>query len=96
MVTNYDIEGKAHDNNGLIFRLLDNDGKVIIPEAKTRKRRVGVYGFKKDNSEDVVYYESISEAARQEKTDRGSISKCIAGSTCYSVVKGRVWRKVGE
>ena len=89
-------EGKAHDCNGLIFRLLDNNGNVIIPEEKTRKRRTAVCGFKKDNPEDVVYYESISEAARQEKTDRGSIGKCIAGSTRYSTVKGRVWRKVGE
>lgn len=42
----------------------------------------------------VVYYESISEAARKENTDRGSITKCLAGSTKYSNVKKRIWRKV--
>ena len=41
-------------------------------------------GVKKDNPTDIVYYNSISEAARQENIDRCSISKCIAGSTRYS------------
>lgn len=89
-------EGDAHECNGLIFRLLDNDGKVIIPQAKTRKRRTAIYGIKKDDPEDVVYYDSISEAARKEHIDRSSVSKCLAGSSRYSTVGGRIWRKVGD
>ena len=89
-------EGSAHDCNGLIFRLLDSNGQVIVPESKTRKRRTAIYGIKKDNPEDIVYYNSISEAARKECIDRSSISKCIAGSTRYSTVGGRIWKKVGE
>ena len=88
--------GYAHDCNGLIFRLLDENNNLIIPEHQTRKRRTAVCGIKKDNPNDIVYYNSISEAARQEKIDRSSISKCIAGSTRYSQVGGRIWRKVGE
>ena len=52
--------------------------------------------MKKDNPEDIVYYESISEASRVEKINRQSIGKCIAGSSRYSTVGGRIWRKVGE
>ena len=89
-------EGNAHDCNGLIFRLLDNDGKIIIAEVKTRKRRTAIYGVNKNDSTDIVYYDSVSEAARRENIDRSSISKCIAGSTRYSSVGGRIWRKVGE
>jgi protein-L-isoaspartate O-methyltransferase len=72
-------EGKAHSCNGLIFRQLDENGNLIIPVAQTRKRRTAIYGVKKDNPNDIVYYESISEAARQEHIDRSSISKCLAG-----------------
>lgn len=89
-------EGKVQGCNGLIFRLLDENNQVIVPVLKTRKRRTAVQGIKKDNPNDIVYYDSISEAARQEHIDRSSISKCIAGSSRYSSVGGRIWRKVGE
>ena len=86
-------EGKARECNGLIFRLLDSEGNIIIPIFQTRKRRTKVYGISIDDPTDIIYYDSISEAARCEKTDRCSISKCINGSTKYSKVKGRVWRR---
>lgn len=89
-------EGKAHSCNGLIFRQLDENGNLIIPVAQTRKRRTAIYGVKKDNPNDIVYYESISEAARQEHIDRSSISKCLAGQTRYSQVGGRIWKRVGD
>lgn len=60
-------DGNAHSCNGLIFRYLDENNEVVIPKMKTRKRRTAIYGIKKDNPEDIVYYESISEAARMEK-----------------------------
>lgn len=89
-------DGLAYDCNGLIFRNLDENGNVIIPIQKTRKRRTAIMGVKKDNPTDIVYYNSISEAARQENIDRCSISKCIAGSTRYSQVGGRVWKRIGD
>lgn len=89
-------DGLIYNCNGLIFRNLDKNGNVIIPIQKTRKRRTAVMGIKKDNPTDIVYYDSISEAARQEKVARGSITKCIAGSTRYSQVGGRIWRRVGD
>lgn len=89
-------EGQARECNGLIFRKLDENEEVIIPIFQTRKRRTQIYGIKKDDPSDIVYYDSISEAARQEHIDRSSISKCLQGSTRYSTVGGRIWRKVGE
>lgn len=89
-------KGKIHSYNNLIFRLLDENNNIIIPLQQTRKRKTAIKGINKNNPEDIVYYESISEAARQEKIDRSSISKCLAGSTRYSHVGGRVWIKEDE
>lgn len=89
-------EGKARESDGLIFRKLDENGNVIIPIFQTRKRKTQICGINKDNPSDIVYYNSISEAARQEHIDRSSIGKCLQGSTRYSHVGGRIWKKVGE
>ena len=85
--------GKTRSSNGLIFRLLDENNNIIIPKFQTEKRRVKVIGIKKDDPSDIVYYNSISEAARCEKVNRNSISLCIHGSTRYSHVGGRIWKK---
>lgn len=89
-------QGKARDCNGLIFRLLDDNNNVIIPEFKTRKRRTKIYGINKNDPTDIVYYDSISEAARCENIDRSSISKCLAGSSRYSHVGGRIWKRESD
>lgn len=89
-------EGKIHSNNNLIFRLLDKDNNVIIPIPQTRKRRTAIKGINKNNPQDIVYYESISEAARKENICRQSISKCLAGSKRYGHVGGRIWIKEDE
>ena len=57
-------EGNAHDCNGLIFRLLDDNGKVIVPEEKTRKRRTAIYGIKKDNTNDISCYVKTKKKRR--------------------------------
>lgn len=41
----------------------------------------------------IEHNNSISEAARIENLARGSISKCVNGSTRYSCVGGRIWKK---
>lgn len=85
--------GNYREIKGYIFRNLDKNNNVIIPVNKTRKRKTAIYGIKKDNPNDIVYYNSISEAARVENLARGSISKCVNGSTRYSCVGGRIWKK---
>lgn len=89
-------EGKARECEGLIFRKLNENGEIIIPIFQTRKRKTQICGINKNDPTDIVYYDSISEAARREHIDRGSIGKCLQGSTRYSHVGGRIWRKVGE
>lgn len=88
--------GECFSIKGFIFRRIKPDGTVEIPLNKTRKRRTAIIGTDITNKNDVVYYESVSEAARQENIDRSSLSKCISGSSRYSTVGGRIWRKVGD
>lgn len=87
-------EGELHSQNGMIFRHLNDDGEVIVPYVKTRKRKKQVCGISIKNSNDIVFYDSISEASRREKISRESISKCVNGSTRYSNVGGRIWRHI--
>lgn len=86
--------GEAYSINNRIFRFLDEYNNPILPIQKTRKRRACVCGISINDIDDIVYYESISEAARKEGINRSSITKCLAGSTKYSNVKKRIWRKV--
>ena len=88
--------GENYSCSGHIFRRLKEDGTVEIPKQKTRKRKTAIYGISINNPNDIVYYESVSEAARQENIERSSLSKCINGSTKYSKVKNRIWKKAGE
>ena len=88
-------DGKCRSMNGYIFRRLNNIGEVIIPRFQTNKRRKAIYGVKVNAPEDIVYYDSVSEAAREEGIDRSSLGKCLSGSSKYSQVGGRVWREQG-
>lgn len=89
-------DGDVRECNGLIFRLLDENDNIIMPEVKTRKRKTSIMGISKNNPSDIVYYESISEAARKENINRGSINKCLAGSSRYSHAGGRIWKRIGD
>lgn len=88
-------DGKCRAMNGYIFRRLNSYGEVIIPKFQTNKRRKAIYGVKVNAPEDIVYYDSVSEAARKEGIDRSSLGKCLSGSSRYSQVGGRVWREQG-
>ena len=76
--------------------LVNQNNHVIIPILQTQKRRIKVIGINKNDPTDIVYYNSISEAARCENLDRNSISLCMRGSTRYSHVGGRIWKKGDE
>lgn len=86
-------DGKMYSIKGHIFRRLNETG-VEVPRNQTHERRTAIMGISIMDSTDIVYYESISEAARQENVSRSSLSKCVNGSTRYSKVKNRIWRKV--
>lgn len=90
-------EGKNHTTfYGKIFRYIDEFGNVIVPEIQTRKLKLPIQGVSVSDPNDVVVYESISEAARQENVSRSSLHKCLKGISRYSKVKNRVWTYVEE
>ena len=80
--------------DGLIFRDLDENGKVISKPVKNRHGKKSIVGIKIDNPSEEIYFPSISEAARELDTDRQSLSLCISGSDKYSKVKGYIWREI--
>ena len=77
---------------GNIYRDLDEKGQVISKPIKTYKNRKPVIAIKIDDPSIERCFESVSEAARELQTDRGSIQKCISGNTRYTVVKGYIIR----
>ena len=89
-------EGKMHSCNGLIFRLLNENGDIIVPAPQTRKKKTAIRGISITNPSDIVYYDSISQASREEHICRNSITLCLAGSTRYSHVGGRKWERIGD
>lgn len=49
-----------------------------------------------DNPEELVYFDSVSEAAQKLQTDRCSIQRCIKGDSRYSVVKNHIIRQLDD
>lgn len=89
-------KGELYAIHNLVFRYLNTNDEIIEPIQKTRKRCTAICGINKDDPTDIVYYNSISEAARLEQIERSSLSKCVNGSSRYSTVKNRIWKKVGD
>lgn len=88
--------GDAKSYNNYIFRNLDKNNQVILPKKQPRalKSKIcGIYVFDKNKRK---YYESISEAAKEEKIERRSIQRCIAGEKRFSQVNFYIWRKIDE
>lgn len=88
--------GERSSYNGYIFRQLDKNGEIILPQKQPRPLKTkicGIYVF--DNSKK-IYYDSISEAADKEKIERRSIHRCIAGEKRFSQVNFYIWRKIDE
>lgn len=80
--------------NGLIFRDLDENDKVISKPVKNTHGRKAVIGININNPDEEIYFSSISEAAEKIGTDRKSIGSCISGNDRYSNVKGYIWREL--
>ena len=80
--------------DGLYFRDLDEEGKVISKPMKYSHGKKALIGININNPEEEIYFDSISEAAIKLNTDRGSLSKCIQGIDRYSNVKGYIWREL--
>lgn len=83
-------KGNISSVNGEYYRDLNEDGKIIKLPFKKWHSKKSIVGININNPLDRVYYESLNEASRQLNIDRRSLSKCLAGSTRYSNIKGYI------
>ena len=87
-------QGRVSSYKGKYFRNLDAEGNVEDIVFKNHKAKKHIIGIKIDNPLEEIYFDSISQAAKEMKTDRASLGKCIAGNQRYSIVKGYIWREI--
>lgn len=85
-------DGDMYSIHNHIYRYIKNN-EIVVPILRTRPRYKAICGISIYNKNDIVFYDSVSDAARQEKIVRGSISKCVSGSLRYTHVGGRIWRE---
>ncbi len=79
--------------HGKYFRDLDENGNIIAIAFKNPKGKKSVIAISVD-TQDELYFESITEAAKVLNIDRGSISKCISGNKRYTLIKGYILREI--
>lgn len=92
-------KGEQHSINGkLFFRDLDKNGNIISINNKNKnyKNKKSLVGIPLSNPELLVYYQSVSQAARVFNTGRDQIQQCIKGNPRYSTVKGYLIRQIDE
>lgn len=87
-------KGITSSYKGLYFRNLLADGTIEKIPFKSYKNKKNIIGINIENPIEEKYFNSISEAAENMKTDRWSIIQCIQGVKRYSVVKGYIWREL--
>lgn len=83
--------GKSFSYLGHIIRFIDKDNNIIQTnrlQSVYKICSISVY-----NLEDKLYYNSISEAAEKTGINRVELSASINGSSRFSVVHERIWRK---
>lgn len=72
--------------------------KIIVQNVGIKRQNKSNINNKRGISifdeQDIVEYESISEAARQENIERSSLQKHLRGDSRYSKVKNRIWIKI--
>ena len=86
--------GVTNSINNKIFRWLDENDNVIIPQRQPRPRCVAICAINVRNPDDIIYFESVSSAAKQLNLERSSIIKCLSGQRKYSIVGEKVFRYI--
>ena len=91
----YNISASCRGANfsfrGHIIRFIDDDNNIIPTNAKKsiyKVCKISVFDLK-----DIVYYNSVSEAARATDIPRRELQLSIKGSKRYSVIKNYIYRK---
>ena len=87
-------KGDESSVNGLYFRDLDKNNNIIHKPIKRYKGKKSLICIPVYEENDILYFESISEAAKKLSSDRQSIGKCISGSQRYSVIKNYIIREI--
>lgn len=87
-------KGNRSSTRGLYFRDLDGNNNVVHKEMKRYYGKKSLVCIPVEEEKDTLYFESVSQAAKQLSTDRQSIGKCIAGSKRYSIVHGYIIREI--
>lgn len=82
-------KGNRAATNNMYFRDLDENNNIIKKPFKFNHGKKMIIGISVDGEED-IYFPSISTAANELNIPRTSISKCVNGSTRYSVVHNRI------
>lgn len=102
--------GKRSHCNGYVFRLINSDNNIIYPEdgnfiwdknqnryiPNLRKKAKKICGISVFNKSDIIYYNSILDAATELKLSRNNIHKCLQGDRRFSQVGLRIWREIEE
>lgn len=87
-------KGEYSSYNGMLFRDIDNNGNIISVSRKRIHGRKNIIAININNPIEELIFSSVSEAARQLKTDRQSIGKCLKGEQRYSIVKNYIFREL--
>lgn len=80
--------------DGLYFRDLDENGSIISKPIKNIHGKKHIIGISVDDPSKEIYFNSISEAAKELNIDRSSLSACVNGSSRYSIVNKYIWREI--
>lgn len=90
-------KGDIRSDNNYIFRDIDDNNQIIIPDFKTRNRRKSLICISLDNPENEYYYDSISSAAKVlTNGERREIQLHLQGSKRYSTIYNYLLREIDE
>lgn len=88
-------KGQIRSVNGNIFKDIDNNGNIKEVIYLTNNRRKKIFAINVLTLEE-FYYNSISEAARENNIERARIQKCIRGEQRYSIIHNLIFREMDE
>lgn len=77
-----------------IYRDLDENNNIVFQPIKNYNGKKKIIGINLNDPDDILYFDSISEASRELSIERKSLSACVNGQNRYSNVKGYIWREL--
>lgn len=87
-------KGLYSSANGLLFRDLDSNGRVISVPLKSFQNQQSVIAIDVFDKTNTIIFNSLEEAAQYFHTTRQQIYKCTSGQERTSVVKLHIFRNV--